>query len=177
MPDVRDDLARFALRVLEQFHNHGERGEIDCDWLQETAQEIGLLGDLIRMTPCSENCVCEEFVGAGEMSRCAPIRDDVFALMTESITWTTHFVDLESRFPAVGHGDDFMDVVLTEAQEEEYNLSLVKEERVETLAAALQKIADGEVETRYARDDYQRALNHIDGVQEFARKALGGSLD
>ena len=47
---------------------------------------------------------------------------------------------------------------------------------VDAYRDALQKIADGEVESRYARDDLARALYQIEAVREFAKDALAARL-
>ena len=46
------------------------------------------------------------------------------------------------------------------------------ESRVNALESALMAIAEGTVETRYSRDDLERALYHIDGVRAFAYAVL-----
>jgi hypothetical protein len=79
--ETMGDLARFAIEVLKQWHGDGERGDIEGAWIQETAQRIGVALTEERLTPCGEVCPCRDFAGSNEVVPCAPIRDDVFALM------------------------------------------------------------------------------------------------
>jgi len=79
--DAQQSLQTFALAVLKQWHNGGERGDLDGAWLQEVAEEAGVCVETERVTPCAVNCPCCDFQGHGLQVQCMPIRDDVFALM------------------------------------------------------------------------------------------------
>lgn len=55
-------LAKFGALVLEE-SLPCSRGEIDNCWLQEKAQELGIL-EVVEVTePCGEHCVCSEWGG------------------------------------------------------------------------------------------------------------------
>lgn len=81
MTDAQQSLQTFALAVLKQWHNGGERGDLDGAWLQDTAEEAGVCVETERVTPCGPVCPCEEYEGYGQTVYCMPIRDDVFAMM------------------------------------------------------------------------------------------------
>ena len=76
-------LQRFALLVLREWHNSGDRGDLDGGWLQDAAEESGVCVETTRTTPCGAVCPCADFEGHGEAVECMPIHDDVFALMRE----------------------------------------------------------------------------------------------
>ena len=52
-------LEQFALAVLEESSN--ELSDQDDGWLQDKAEELGLLVRVQVFEPCSENCWCAEY--------------------------------------------------------------------------------------------------------------------
>ena len=52
-------LERFALAVLEE--SRDELADLDGGWLQDKAEELGLLVRVQVTEPCGEGCRCEDF--------------------------------------------------------------------------------------------------------------------
>ena len=53
-------LERFALAVLKESRHDGG-GDVEGGWLQDKAEELGLLVKVRVTEPCGENCWCASF--------------------------------------------------------------------------------------------------------------------
>ena len=71
-----DALTKFGLAVLEE--SRDELGDLDGGWLQDKAEELGLLVRVPVTEPCGELCRCDDFP-----MDCLRYSDSVIAAMQE----------------------------------------------------------------------------------------------
>ena len=63
---VDASILKFAGLVLQAHQNDGYPGDVDGDFLQQTAVECGLLQVVQTAKRCGEHCTCAEMVAADE---------------------------------------------------------------------------------------------------------------
>lgn len=90
MNQAERKLIRFAAAVIDQAQNDGHPGDVDGGWLQDKAEELGVLVAVPVNEPCVDveagNCVCAEY---GFPTSCYRIEAMVQLALTEAETTGT----------------------------------------------------------------------------------------
>lgn len=84
-PNAQEALAALGASVLRQWHNEGERGDLDGGWIQEEAARLGVLVPVERTEPCGDTCVCAEY--ADPPFTCYEIRGDIWYALHDGHGW------------------------------------------------------------------------------------------